>query len=159
MTGTWPAADLGPVRRMQILAAAIPGTAIAATIVTQPFEQVWAVASDLEAELPHMIRDFRAVRVSPGQGGRLVLHARGRFGQRARFDVVLLPGWCWMQSRFLVGGIAAAPHPDGTSVVFVGGLRLPGMRLFQPLIDTVGEALAAGALRRLADRIRLRDAG
>jgi len=88
---------------MQILAAAIPGTAIAETIVAQPFERVWAAASDLEAELPHIIRDFRAVRVSQGQGGRLVLHARGRLGQRARFDVVLLPGWCWMQSRFLAG--------------------------------------------------------
>lgn len=64
-----------------------------------------------------------------------------------------------LDAKSLLGGIAAAPHPDGTSVAFVGGLRLPGMRLFQPLIDTVGEALAAGALRRLADRIRLRDAG
>jgi hypothetical protein len=93
----------------------------------------------------------RAVRVSPGEGGRL--------GQRARFDVVLSPGWCWMRSRFLVGGIAAAPHPDGTSVAFVGGVRVRGMRFLQPLIDTVGKALAAGALRRLADRIQLRDGG
>jgi hypothetical protein len=73
--------------------------------------------------------------------------------------VVLRPGWCWMQSRFLVGGMAAAPHPDGTSVAFLGGLRLPGMRALRPLIGAAGGPLAAGALRRLAVRVRLRDPG
>ena len=79
--------------------------------------------------------------------------------RQARFSFVREPFSHRGPPKSLLGGIAAAPHPGGTSIAFVGGLRLPGMRLFQPLIDTVGEALAAGALRRLADRIRLRDAG
>jgi len=156
MTGAWPEAQLDPIRRMRILAASIPGAAMAETVIAQPFERVWAVASDLEGELPHLIRDFRTVRVSPGEKGRLVLHARGYLGQRARFDVVLRPGWCWMQSRFLLGGMAAAPHPDGTTVALLGGLRQPGIRAMQPLVNAAGRPLAAGALRRLADRARLR---
>lgn len=156
MTGTWPVADLDPIRRMRVMAASIPGTVLAEAVIPQPFDQAWAVAGDLEHELPYLIRDFRTVRITVGEDGRLILHARGYLGQRARFDVALRPGWCWMQSRFLVGGMAAAPHPDGTSFAFLGGLRIPGIAAVQPLIDAAGRPLAAGALRRLADRIRIR---
>jgi hypothetical protein len=154
MMSAWPAAELDPIRKMRILAASITGTAVAETVIAGPFERVWDVASDLETVLPHLIRDFRTVQVSPGEGDRLVLLARGHLGQRARFDVVLRPGWCWMQSRFLLGGMAAAPHPDGTTVAFLGGLRLPGTRALQPLINAAGAPMAASALRRLADRVQ-----
>jgi hypothetical protein len=71
---------------------------------------------------------------------RLVMHARGYLGQRARFDVVIRPGWCWMQSRFLLCGMAAAPDPGGTRFGFLGGIRMPGVTLLHPLLHLVGPA-------------------
>src|SRR5262249_21339627 len=130
------------------------GAAMAETVIAQPFERVWAVASDLEGELPHLIRDFRTVRVSPGEKGRLVLHARGYLGPRARFDAVLRPGRRWMQRRVRGGGVA--PPPDGPAVALPGGRRGPGIRAMHPLVNAAGRPLAAGALRRLADRARRR---
>jgi hypothetical protein len=37
-----------------------------------------------------------------------------------RLDGVLRPGWCWLQSRFLVIGMAAAAEPGGTRVALTG---------------------------------------
>jgi hypothetical protein len=37
-------------------------------------------------------------------------------------DVVLRPGWCVMQSPFLVGGMAAVREAGGNRFVFFGGL-------------------------------------
>jgi hypothetical protein len=87
-------ADLDPVRRMRVLAAATPSIA----------------------------------------GERMTALARGRLGQRARFDVVLRPDWCVMQSGFLIGGMAAIPEADGTRFAFLGALRLPGLRLLDPVL-------------------------
>ena len=49
----------------------------------------------------------------------MTARARGRLGQHARFDVVLRPGWCVMQSRFLIGGMAAVPEAGGTRFAFL----------------------------------------
>jgi hypothetical protein len=89
-------------------------------------------------EMPRLVRDFRTV--TPGTGERLVMHARGYLGQRARFDVLIRPGWCWMQGRFLLRGIAAAPDPQGTRFGFLGGIRAPGAALLHPLIHLIGPA-------------------
>jgi hypothetical protein len=51
-------------------------------------DQIWAVKPSLSVG-----------------GGQDWVAAVGTFGQRARFDVDLRPGW-W-QSRFLIGGLAA----------------------------------------------------
>ena len=82
--------------------------------------------------MPRLIRDFRSVTVSPGDEGRLVMHARGYLGQRARFDVVIRPGWCWIESRFLLCGMAAAPDGGGTRFGSLGGIRIPGVTLLPP---------------------------
>ncbi len=156
MNQLWPTADLNPIRRLQVMAATIPGTVLAGTVIPEPFDRVWAVASDLEVELPHLVRDFRTVHITAGYGERLELRARGYLGQRARFDVLLRPGWCWMQSRFLLGGMAAAPHPDGTSFAFLGGIRLPGVRIARPVIDRAGRPIANAVLDRLAARVQQR---
>ena len=115
MNQDWPVADLDPVRRMRVLAAATPGVAYAEKLIPAPFSVVWETASDLEHELPRMITDLRSFEITSTRGERLTARARGRLGQHARFDVVLRPGWCVMQSRFLIGGMAAAPkggeHP------------------------------------------------
>jgi hypothetical protein len=90
--------------------------------------------------MPRLVRDFRSFTITPGTEEHLVMHARGYLGQRARFDVVLRPGWCWMQSRFLLCGMAAAPDPAGTRSGFLGGLRVPGVTLLHPLLHLIGPA-------------------
>jgi hypothetical protein len=79
----------------------------------------------------------------------MTARARGRLGQRARFDVMLRPGWCVMQSRFLVGGMAAVPEGAGTRFAFLGGLRLPGMKLLGPLLRPAVTKLALRPIRRV----------
>jgi hypothetical protein len=153
MSEHWPVAELDPVRRLRVLAAANPGAMFGETVIAAEFDRVWAVAADLEAELPRLIHDVRSARVTTRDGERLELRAVGRLGQRARFDVDLRPGWCWMQSRFLLGGLAAVPDPGGTRFAFAGGLRLPGMRLVRPVLDRTGPPLVAGVLRRLTDDV------
>lgn len=157
MTGmTWPEADLDPVRRLRVMAAAVPGAVYAEDVLPVPFDEVWAVAADLENEFPRLLTDVRTMRVTRADGERREALARGRFGQRARFDVVLRPGWCWMQSRFLVGGMAAVAEADRTRFAFMGALRVPGARLLHPLSHALGASPGSGVISRLERRAAAR---
>ncbi len=139
MTEEWPAADLDPVRRLRVLAASVRFPVyVSEIVVPAPVEQVWAVASDLERELPRCISTVREVRITHVEGDRLELMAFGTLGQRARFDVVLRPGWCLMRSRFVLGAMAAVPEAGGTRFASLGGFRLPGARLASPLLNVLG---------------------
>jgi hypothetical protein len=139
MTEEWPAADLDPVRRLRVLAASVRFPVyVSEIVVPAPVEQVWAVASDLERELPRCISTVREVRITHAEGDRLELMAFGTLGQRARFDVVLRPGWCLMRSRFVLGAMAAVPEAGGTRFASLGGFRLPGARLASPLLNVMG---------------------
>lgn len=145
MSEQWPVAELDPVRRLRVMAAAAPAMALAERFVDVPYERVWAEIADLERSMPRLVTDFRQVRVQGRQ-----MYARGHLGQRARFDVVLEPGWCWMQSRFLIGGIAAIPENGGTRLAFGGGIR---SRALRPVVG-LGAGLAARSLRRFEDSLR-----
>jgi hypothetical protein len=139
MTEEWPAADLDPVRRLRVLAASVRFPVyVSEVVVPAPVEQVWAVASDLERELPRCISTVHEVRITHAEGDRLELMAFGTLGQRARFDVVLRPGWCLMRSRFVLGAMAAVPEAGGTRFASLGGFRLPGARLASPLLNVMG---------------------
>lgn len=154
MSESWPVAELDPVRRLRVLAASLPGTVYAEGTIDAPFDQVWPVASDLADTLPVVLTDVRWARVTWARDERLELVARGRLGQRARFDVVLRPGWCWMRSRLLVGGMAAVPDPAGTRFAFVGGSPLA--RPLGPLVQSAGEPLVRRVIDRLARRVHER---
>ena len=91
------------------------------------------MASDLENQLPRIIPDVRTFQITTSAGDRLQARARSRVGLRARFDVVLRPGWCPMQSRFLIFGMAAVPDDGGTRFAGLAALRIPGARLLPPL--------------------------
>jgi hypothetical protein len=156
MNEDWPVARLDATQRLRVMAAALPGTAHAEIVVAAPLELAWATAADLEASLLVMLRDFRSVRVTETDTDRLRMDVRGRLGQRARFDVVLQPGWCWMQSRLWVGGIAAAAEPGqptSTRIGFLGGLRIPGARIVGRTFEASGQRLAHQAVARLAEQI------
>jgi len=156
MNQDWPVAELDPVRRMRVLAAAIPGVAYAEKLIPAPFSAVWDAASDLEHQLPRMITDLRSFEITSARAERITARARGRLGQRASFDVVLRPGWCVMQSRFLIGGMAAAPEGESTRFAFLGGLRLPGIRLLDPMLRAAAQPLALRPITRLENRLQAR---
>src|SRR5580700_5056725 len=136
MTENWPVADLDPVRRLRVLAAAVRFPVyVSEVVLPAPAERVWAAAADLERALPSFISTVRSARITQAEGERLELLATGTLGQRARFDVVLRPGWCLMRSRFVLGGF-----------------RLPGARLAGPLLTVLGDR----SMRAFAEHLELR---
>lgn len=146
MTEHWPVAELDPVRQLRVLAASLRFPVYLGEItIPAPLAQVWAVAADLEHELPRSLPTVRSARITREDGENLELLAVGTLGQRARFDVVLRPGWCLMRSRFVLGAMAAVPDPggDGTRFASLGGFRLPGMRLARPLLTLAGQRAMA----------------
>ena len=113
---TWPVGEFDELQRLRVLHAAMPGTMLAETVLRAPLSDVWSVLDDVETGFPGLVPDVRSVRVVDRDGERLRVHVRGRSGLRAPFDMVLRPGWCLMQSRFLVFGMAAVA--DGESPDF-----------------------------------------
>ncbi|MFE2912580.1 SRPBCC family protein [Kitasatospora indigofera] len=148
-----PVAELDPIRRLRVLARTLPGALHHAEIVLPvPPDRVWAVASDLENQLPLLLSTVRSFTVTRAEGDRLRARAVGTLGQRADFEVVLRPGWCLMSSRFVVGAMAATPEGDGTRFGSLGGFRVPGARLLRPVLDSLGDR----AVRRFAEHPDLR---
>lgn len=149
----WPVAEFDPVRRLRVIAATTPGAAIHERVIDAPLASVWAVAADLEGELPQwLFPDIRSVRLSPTDTQRSIAHVVGHSGLRARFDVVLQPGWCLMQSRFLIGGMAAAAEDGVTRFAFLGGFRGP-LRLLTPLTRPLNGPAGRRALARFTARV------
>jgi hypothetical protein len=152
----WPEAPVDPIMRLRALAAAIPASTVTEILIAAPFEVVWAVASDLEGELPHYVTDVRSVRVTPGPSERASAMIRGHSGLRARFDVIVRPGWCLMQSRLIVAGLAATPAENGTRFALLGALRIPSARTLDPLLAAVLQPLGARGARRFHQRVEHR---
>ncbi|MEV4252479.1 hypothetical protein AB0J52_04860 [Spirillospora sp. NPDC049652] len=130
----WPAAELDDVRRLRVMAASIPGARVDERVLPRALDEVWAVMGDLEDGFGRFQPDMRDVRVLRAGHGRVVALARSRFGMRARLEGTLRPGWCWLQSRFLIVGMAAAPEPGGgTRVAVTGGVRVPSRAAIVPV--------------------------
>ncbi|MGW5681573.1 hypothetical protein [Nonomuraea sp. NPDC003754] len=122
------------------MAAATPGCVLLERVIPAPFEVVWAVAADLEDELPRYQPVVRRFRVAPGDGDRLPAMAYGWLPIRERFDAVLRPGWCWMQSRSVTFGLAAVPVSGGTLLARAGSTRRPGLkRVLMPILRSALE--------------------
>lgn len=154
MNDSWPVvAELDAVRRLRVIARSTPATTFAERLVDAPFDRVWGLVCDLEHQMPLMIGDIRSFTVTSAVGERLEARARSPLGLRARFDIVLRPGWCLMRSRFVVGGMAAVAEPDGTRLAFFGGLRLPGIRPAEPVLRPLMAPLGPRALGRLTDQL------
>jgi hypothetical protein len=163
----WPDTELDAIRRLRVVAALTPGAFVAQTMFDADFDRVWSVASDLEHELPRYLPDVRSFRVlsraedrSPAEDrsrdqDRLIADARGYLGLRARFDVVLRPGWCLMSSRFLLGGMAAVAVGHRTRFAFLGGTQVRAARLAAPALLPLGRWAGDGILARLAERIEV----
>jgi len=158
---SWPIAEFDPVRRLRVIAATTPSATIHERVLDARLDQVWAVAADLEGELAQwLFPDIRTVRFTHStEPEPAVATVIGHSGLRARFDVVLQPGWCLMQSRFLIGGMAATPEQAGerTRFAFLGGFRgalRPMALLTRPLAGPAGRH----ALDRFTERVAQRTA-
>ncbi|NUS12390.1 MAG: hypothetical protein HOY69_13500 [Streptomyces sp.] len=135
MTAGWPTADLDPVRRLHALAAGVRNAHVTERVVDAPLDVVWPLVADLEGEFGRIVTDMAGLRVTGRDGERVEALARSRFGMRAHFTGVLRPGWCWLQSRFLLIGLAATAGgtPGTTTVAFTGGVRVPGRAALLPI--------------------------
>jgi len=148
----YPEVTLDPIRRVHVLARAIPGAAVVEGVLDAPFDTVWPAATDFERVhgIEVLIKGarIRSRRPDPATGGeRLEVEFRPRpFGPRDVLEVDLRPGWCWMQSRLSAAAMAAVPEGERTRFAHLEAMRLPGARLFKPLLA------AKMALARELDR-------
>jgi hypothetical protein len=79
MTENWPVADLDPVRRLRVLAAAVRFPVyVGEVVIPAPFEQVWAEVSDLEQELPRHLSTVRSARITWAEGDRAMRSLTGQ---------------------------------------------------------------------------------
>lgn len=156
MAGDLPSVDLGPLRRIRVMAAALRSPAVAEHHFDAPPAEVWGVASDLAGELPHLLPGLRTFTVEEADGERLRAVAVSALGHRERFEVVLRPGWCLMQSRLLVGAMAAEAEGDGTRFAYLSGYRFRGGSLLGLLRRPGRDARSAAMFARLDRRIARR---
>ncbi|MCZ0978609.1 hypothetical protein O1L60_03540 [Streptomyces diastatochromogenes] len=138
------------VRRLRVMGAAVRGARIVERVLPAPLETVWAVMGDLEGGFGQFQPDMRSVRVLRRDGDRVEALARSRYGLRAHLHGVLRPGWCWLQSRFLVIGMAAVDEGGSTRVALTGGVRVPGRTALVPF---GARRELERAMARLAERV------
>ncbi|MGR6996971.1 hypothetical protein ACU686_00565 [Yinghuangia aomiensis] len=117
------------------------------------FDEAWAVMGDLEDGFGVFQPDMRHVTVVDRDGEHVVADAPSRYGMRARLRGVLRPGWCWLQSQFVIIGMARDTvarrhnHPRGTD----RWRTRPGPRRHSPARHPPGPATLADATRPRAD--------
>jgi hypothetical protein len=106
---TYPVAssDIDPVDRLTILAAALPGAAVAQRRIAASFEAVWRVIADMEHATPRYEPGVARVRVIERHGELLRLLVQDTAGREETMDARLRPGWCLMQSATVVIAFAA----------------------------------------------------
>jgi hypothetical protein len=127
----WPTAGLSPVRRLAVLAAALPGAHLEERELGAPFDDVWGYFSDIERSIPEFDETVGRLDITRRDGSQLVARARtaGRFGVGITFDVELSPGWCWMVARpglYVVGFAADPVGDDGTRLAHLEALQVRG---------------------------------
>lgn len=107
MTSPVTSSDIDPIDRLTILAASLPGAAVAQRRIAAPFDAVWRVIADLEHATPRFEPGIARVRVIEQRGEFLRLLVHDAAGRVATVDARLRPGWCLMQSATAVVAFAA----------------------------------------------------
>jgi len=134
MTDNWPTVELDSVRRLRALAAGISGAAVTERVVDGPLATVWDLMWGEGRAFAEFQPDMRAITQLTIDGDQVSFHARSNYGFRAHLRGTVRPGWCWLQSRFLLIAMAATEEPDGrTRVALTGGVRIPGRPALFPL--------------------------
>lgn len=151
MTDDWPVAELDGVRRLHVLTAGIRGMTVVEQVITAPYSVVWPALADLEGGFGQVLPDMRHVRVIGRDGDRVTALARSRYGLRALLRGEQSDGWCWLQSRFLLIGVAARAENANTRVAIAAGLRVPGRAAIVPVGARREAARSLERLRRLVE--------
>jgi hypothetical protein len=149
----WPRVELDAVSRLRALSRALPHTILRERVIDAPFEDVWAIAGDMERGTPLMEFGIRAVDILERDDDRLRLRTHSNLGATLDLDAILRPGWCVMRSPSFDIGMAAIPVEEGRRTLFAHyeGMRGVG-RLLRPLLwGKIG-----GDFRRLTRHARLR---
>ncbi|MEV5962082.1 hypothetical protein AB0L70_09980 [Kribbella sp. NPDC051952] len=145
----WPEVELTEVERFRALAAGVPGAAVTERVLAAAPERVMESLADLDV-FATIQADLVSATLLERDGDRVVVLARGKRGQRARLVGQLRPGWCWLQSRFLIIGMAVAAEPGGgTRAALTGGIRVPGRAAIVPLRVRQESARTMDRLERL----------
>lgn len=148
----WPVAESDDLARFRALAAGIRHAHVTEGTVEAPFDRVWSLIDDLEGAFGLIEPDMRGVRVRSREGDRVEALAVSRWGMRALLRGTLRPGRLWLQSRFLLIGVAAVPEgPQRTRVAFTGGPRLPGRAALAPFGIAWAGRRSLAALKREAE--------
>ena len=129
--------DLDPIRRLRVLAAALPGVTLVECRIDAPFEAVWSIAGDLAESVPRFEKPITRVEITERHDDRLKITVHLRRGPATTWNVLLRPGLCWMQStrRGMLVGMAAVPRPDGgTDFAHAEGTRGSFGRLLAPVL-------------------------
>jgi hypothetical protein len=153
MTQTWPAVDVDAVQRLRVMAAATAAPMYVEEVIDAPFDAVWPVASDLEGELPRLVRAMRSFTILDRKGETLTARAVSKVRHRAYFDVVLRPGWCLMQSKYVIGGMAAVAEGDRTRFAVLGASRVVTGAVPGRVLTPAGRNMGRSMLRRLRRRV------
>lgn len=160
MSARWSQAELDPVRRMRVMAAGLGAAMYAEDHIEAPFAEVWSVVSDLGNEMPHLVPTIKEFTTASDSGDRTTAWAYGPLGHRARFDVLLQPGWCLMQSTYVIGGMAAVAEGSGTRFAVLGSVRQNSCAPLRYAVSrTVGGARALRMIERVRRRTALRQCG
>ena len=130
----YPTVELDPVRRVRVLAAGIPGAAVAETTLDAPFEAVWESVTDFEGDVPRIEIFVGYARVLSREGERLEIEVKAPLRAPERMRVVLRRGWCLMESDSGIAVMAARPEGDKTRFAHLEAIRLPGGRFAGPFL-------------------------
>jgi hypothetical protein len=134
MTDNWPTAELDPVRRLRVLAAGIPGAAVTERVFDTAPAQAWDLMWGDGRNFTVFQTDMHSIESMERDEERVRMLVRSRYGMRAQLEGTVRIGWCWLQSRFLLIGMAAAAEPGGgTRVALTGGVRVPGRAALIPI--------------------------
>ncbi len=121
----WPTATLDGVRRLQVLAAVLPGVHLEEREVSLPFEQVWGFMSDIERNVPRFDRDVASVRVTRREADHIRVITRTRRGLVVPFRVEIESGFMLMQAparSYVVGSAASALDAGRTRYAHLEGV-------------------------------------
>jgi hypothetical protein len=122
--------ELDPIRRLRLVAAGLRGGVVVEGVLDAPFNDVWSAATDFEHTVSRLEVLIGKARILSRDGERLVMDIwPPLMGPAMRMDVVLRPGWCLMQTRMTIAGMAARPEGERTRFAHLEAWRLPGRRI------------------------------
>jgi hypothetical protein len=132
---SWPTASLDPVRQLRVMAEVLPGAALLERVIDVPFDVLWSLWDDFPALAPLVDPVVGGAKLVSRDGDRLVIESRPPvLPLRRRFDVELREGWCWMQTKGFVVGMAGRPEGERTRYAHLEAVTFPGARLLRPAV-------------------------